>query len=157
MRVARVALKLFQFKFQALLNYREYRRNLCRFYLAEVLANDRELVSQRRSLERNRSNQLDELRDLSRGGDVDIDRSASRRYFAGQLTGEMQLVDRNRSLIAQQLDLCRQALSKADQDVKVLEKLEEKQREEFQYNEERREAHELEEIWISGHIREFTR
>ncbi|MCH7689245.1 MAG: hypothetical protein IH899_21650 [Planctomycetes bacterium] len=69
----------------------------------------------------------------------------------------MQLVDRNRSLIAQQLVLCRQALSKADQDVKVLEKLEEKQREEFRYDEERREAHELEEVWISGHLREYTR
>ena len=150
-------MKQFQFKFQALLNYREYRRNLCRLYLAEVLANDRDLVSQRRSLERNRNDQISELRDLSREGDVNIDRSASRRYFAGQLSGEMQLVDKNRSLIAQQLVLCRQALSKADQDVKVLEKLEEKQREEFYYDEERREAHELEEVWISGHLREYTR
>ncbi len=147
-------MKQFQFKFQALLNFRKYRRNLCRLYMAEVLANDRDLVSQRRSLERDRSNQLDELRDLSREGDVNVDRSASRRYFAGQLTGEMHLVNRNRSLIAQQLVLCRQALSKADQDVKVLEKLEEKQREEFRYYEERREAHELEEAWISGHLRE---
>jgi flagellar export protein FliJ len=150
-------LKAFQFKFQALLNYRENRRNLCRLYLAEALANDRDLVSQRRSLERNRNDQISELRDLNREGDVNIDRSASRRYFAGQLSGEMQRVDRNRSLIAQQLVLCRQALSKADQDVKVLEKLEEKQREEFRYDEERREAHELEEIWISGHLREYTR
>jgi flagellar export protein FliJ len=152
-----VALKEFQFKFQALLNYRKYRRNLCRLYLAEVLANDRDQISQLRSLERNRSSQLGELRDLSREGDVNIDRSASRRYFAGQLTGEMQLVIRNRSLIAQQLILCRQALSKSDQDVKVLEKLEEKQREEFRYDEERREAYELEEVWMSGHLREYTR
>ncbi len=66
-------------------------------------------------------------------------------------------MDRNRSLIAQQLVLCRQALSKADQDVKILEKLEEKQREEFQYYEERREEHELEEAWLSGHLKEYTR
>ena len=150
-------MKQFQFKFQALLNFREYRRDLCRLYLAEVLENDRTLISQRHSLERNRNDQLDELRDLSREGDVNIDRSASRRYFAGQLTGEMQLVDRNRSLIVQQLVLCRQALSKADQDVKVLEKLEEKQREEYRYDEERREAQELEEVWMSGHLREYTR
>ncbi len=150
-------MKDFQFKFQALLNYRKYRRNLCRLYLAEVLANERELISQRHSLERDRSNQLDELRDLSREGDINIDRSASRRFFAGQLIGEMQLVDTNRSLIAQQLVLCRQTLSKADQDVKVLEKLEEKQREEFRYYEERREAHELEEVWMSGHLKEYTR
>ncbi|MCH7990023.1 MAG: flagellar FliJ family protein [Planctomycetes bacterium] len=150
-------MKDFQFKFQSLLNYRRYRRNLCGIYLAEVLVKDRDLVSQRGSLERDRHDQLDELRDLSREGDVNIDRSASRRYFAGQLTGEMQLVDDNRSLIAQQLDLCRQALSKADQDVKVLEKLEEKQREVFRYDEERHEANELEEVWMSGHLREYTR
>ena len=150
-------MKQFQFKFQALLNFRRYRRNLCRFYLAEVLANDRDLVSQRHSLVRNRNDQLNELREISREGDVNIDRSASRRYFAGQLTGEMQLVDRNRELISQQLKLCRQALSKADQDVEVLEKLEEKQREEFRYHEERREEHELEEAWMSGHLREYTR
>ena len=154
--VASVALKQFQFKFQALLNYRRNRRNLCRLYLAEVLANDHDLISQRRSLELNRNDQINELRELSREGDMNIDLSASRRYFTGQLTGEMQLVDRNRELISQQLKLCRQALSKADQDVKALENLEEKQKEEFLYYEERREEHELEEVWLSGHFKEYT-
>jgi len=150
-------LKKFKFKFQSLLNFRRHRRDLCRLYLAQVLAKDRKLIGQRHSLKRERLEQLHELREIGRAGNMDIDRSASRRYFAGQLTGEMHLVDRNRELVAQQLKLCQQALSKADQDVKVLEKLEEKQRAEFLYHRERRDGHELDEIWMAGHLREFTK
>lgn len=150
-------MKKFYFKFQSLLNYRKHRRELCRIYLGHVLANDRELIAQRHSFEQDRMNQLQELRGLGERGAFDIDSSSSRRYYAGQLVGFMQLVDRNRELVADQMALCRKALSKADQEVKVLEKLEEKQKSEFLYQEERRNAHELEDIWMAGHIEEYKK
>jgi hypothetical protein len=66
-------------------------------------------------------------------------------------------VDERRQLVAKQLLLCRQALSKADADVKVLERLEEKQRAAFIYRAEQRAQHEREDAWTSRWLLEKSR
>ncbi len=142
-------MKNFIFPFESLLNYRRSKCDLCRQLLAQVLASDHRLLADRKSLEQQRHKQLQELRELVAAGEVDVDRSASRRYFAGQVLGDIRLVDRNRQIVAEQLDLCRQALSKADRDVKVLEKLQAKQQAEFYYENRRRENRELAELWMA--------
>ncbi len=121
--------------------------------LARLLADDRTLVEQRRHLQNQRLVQLDELRRLGEAGDVDVDGSTSRRYYTGRLLGQAAVVDRNRELLQQQLQLCRQALMKADQDVKALEKLAERRRAEFLYEDERRTARVLEDTWAAAHAR----
>jgi flagellar export protein FliJ len=52
--------------------------------------------------------------------------------------------------------LCRQALVKADQGVKVLEKLSERQLVEYLQAEDRKEARTLEEAWSAGRFREMN-
>lgn len=148
---------MFVFKFAALLRIRRHRRDQCRQLLAEVLSDIRALEVQRAELEQRRTGQLDELRSLGRPGPVDVDRAAARRYFAGQLVGELAGLARRQELVEQQLELCRQTLVKADQDVKVLEKLEEKQRAAFQFESERRGARELEEAWQAARLTEVRR
>lgn len=137
----------FRFQLEPLLRCRRSRRDLCRQVLAQVLADDRALAERQTGLERARAELLDELRRLGEEGEVDVDRSVSRRDFAGQLVAEARLLQHRRSLLAGQLELCRQALVKADQEVKALEKLEGRQRAEFEYQTERRDQRTLEEAW----------
>ena len=145
----------FVFQLESLLRYRKNRRDLCRQLLAQILANLQQLKQDRQSLQRRRVGQIDELRQLGAGGDVDIDRSAARRYYAGHVLGEIQLVDRNREIVAEQLARCRETLIRADQEVKALEKLREKRQADFLYNQQRRERRELDEAWLTTHLTEF--
>ena len=77
-----------------------------------------------------------------------------RRFHSGQLLGQLRLVEERRNLVAQQLQMCREALMKADAEVKVLERLEEKQRAAFLEDLERRAQREREEAWSSRWIQE---
>jgi flagellar biosynthesis chaperone FliJ len=147
----------FVFSLSALLKFRKNRRDHCRRLLAQILADDAGLVSERVRLLSQRNRQFEEIRGLSRRGRVSVDGTATRRYHSLQLLGSVRGIDEKRRLTAQQLHLCRQALSKADAEVKVLERLEEKQRADFQYRAERRAQFELEDAWMARQLLEKTR
>lgn len=144
----------FVFRLGALLNYRKSRRDLCRQLLVQILADENRLLSDHRSLTSIRNRQFEEIRSLSHRGRVSVEGTAMRRLHSGQLLGQLRLVDEKRKLVAQQLKLCRDALAKADADVKVLERLEDRQRTEFLERLERRAQREREEAWTAGWIRE---
>jgi len=147
----------FVFSLAALLKYRKNRRDHCQRLLAQILADEAGLLSQRGKLIAQRERQFEEIRGLSRKGHVTVDGAATRRYHSIQLLGNVRGVDERRQLVAKQLLLCRQALSKADADVKVLERLEEKQRAAFIYRAEQRAQHEREDAWTSRWLLEKTR
>ncbi len=147
----------FVFSLAALLKYRKNLREHCQRLLAQVLADDAGLLSERERLLANRDRQFDEIRSLSRRGRVTVDGAATRRYHSLQLLGDVREIDEKRKLVAQQLQLCRQALTKADGEVKVLERLEEKQRATFLYEAERRAQHEREDAWNSRWLLEKSR
>jgi flagellar export protein FliJ len=147
----------FVFSLAALLKYRKNRRDHCQRLLAQVLADDTSLTVQRQKLIAERQRQFEEIRSLSRKGHVTVDGAASRRFHSIQLLAGVRGVDERRQLVAKQLQLCRQALTKADAEVKVLERLEEKQRAEFAYRAERRAQHEREDAWTSRWLLEKSR
>ncbi len=147
----------FVFSLAALLKYRKNRRDHCQRLLAQILADEAGLLSQRGKLIAQRERQFEEIRGLSRKGHVTVDGAATRRYHSIQLLGNVRGVDERRQLVAKQLLLCRQALSKADADVKVLERLEEKQRAAFIYRAEQRAQHEREDAWTSRWLLEKSR
>jgi flagellar protein FliJ len=147
----------FVFSLAALLQYRKNRREHCQRLLAQVLADEVGLLSERERLLANRERQFEEIRRLSRRGRVTVDGAATRRYHSLQLLGDVRRIDEKRKLVAQQLQLCRQALTKADAEVKVLERLEEKQRAAFLYEAERRAQHEREDAWNSRWLLEKSR
>lgn len=142
-------MKKFEFPLESLLRYRESRRDLCRQLLAQILSEQTRIERDRQALQRRRGGQLEEIRQLGAAGNVDIDRSASRRYYASQVLGEIRLLERNREVVMQQLTACRQALVRADQEVKALERLRQKRKAEFLYEQQRREQHELHESWLA--------
>lgn len=144
-------MRKFVFTLAGLLKYRVHQRDLCRQLLAEVLADDAALEQQQHETDRARDEQLREMQGLLQSGRVDIDRSAARRYHAGQLTIDLRLLEQRRRLVAQQIARCRQALVMADQRVKALEKLREQQLAEFLQERERAESREREENWLAVH------
>lgn len=141
-------MKKFAFKLDSLLKLRVNQRDQCQRLLADVLRRDDELVLKRSETEKDRRNQIDELRHLgSAGCDVNVDASVLRRSYAGQLSGHIGMIETERKALRRQIDLCRQALIRADQAVKSLEKLAENQRSEFVFTQQSVEARELEQTW----------
>lgn len=141
----------FNFRLTALLKLRRNQRDICQQRLTEGLARDAQMVEMRMAAEKDRSAQLNEIRELSAAGDMNVDGAAARRYFATQLTGDLLNIEHHRRELAKYIGQCRQALMLADQAVKALEKLEENQRIEFNQEQERRAGRELEETWQARH------
>lgn len=148
-------MKKFSFKFESLLKVRRSQRDVSQKLLADVLRHDVELVDRRRETEAERLVQIDEIREMSgEGAGVNVSASTSRRLYAMQLVGRLGDIDARRTALARQIELCRQALVRADQAVKSLEMLAEKQRVEFVYEEERSETRTLDETWQAIHAGE---
>lgn len=142
----------FRFRFETLLKVRRSRRDLCRQLLAQVMADHRRHAEQSAALESTRTEQMEQIRNLARSGNIDVDGVTRRRYFARQLEAEKAVLDQQYTILSQQLDLCRQALTKADQEVKVLERLQDRQKAQFDYKRLRTEALEREDAWLSGKL-----
>ncbi|VAX39813.1 hypothetical protein MNBD_PLANCTO02-2797 [hydrothermal vent metagenome] len=142
---------LFKFRLQSLLNYRQNRRDQCRMLLAAVLAEDQKMIDQKAEFQQNRLETLEEIKRGGNQGAVDVDGISARRFHSTQLTIYMMGIDQQRTFIARQIELCRQALIQADQDVKVLEQLKEKQQTEFQALQNKKEDRQREESWSAIH------
>jgi hypothetical protein len=125
--------------------------------LAEVLADEAALLAQKQAVLASRERQFAEMRGLSRQGKVSVERAISRRYHSGQLLLQVRFIEDKRRVIAQQLQLCRDALIKADMEVKVLERLEERQRSEYEYQAERKAQFEREDAWMTRRLLEAAR
>jgi flagellar protein FliJ len=147
----------FVFPLRALLSYRKNRRDLCRMLLAQLLGDERKLEGDRRQLTAARQMQLDEIRRINQRRPLAIDASAMRRYHSIQLRAQIGIIDQRRELLAGQLRLCREALTRADADVKALEQLEAKQLAAFLDETRKREQREIEDVWSARQLLEQSR
>jgi flagellar FliJ protein len=147
----------FVFALRPLLEFRRHRRNLCRQLLAQVLSDEAALLAEKQAVLASRERQFAEIRGMSRRGRVSIEGAISRRYHTGQLLGQVRLIEEKRRLVGQQLQLCRDALVKADTDVKALERLEDRQRADFEYRAERRNQFEREDAWMARRLQGAAR
>ena len=147
----------FVFRFDAVRGVREHERDACRLMLAEAQAAEAELRRRQVDAERVRERQLAEMRGLLAGGRVDVDGSAARRYHAGQISGEIRVLEQQLEIARRRVAACREALVKADQKVQALDNLRDRQWGEFQQEQERREAREREENWLARHALEERR
>lgn len=146
---------VFRFKFDALLKYRKNRRDQIQVVLAQLIGQVTDLEENLDRLRLDRGQQLKQIRGNYQQGAVDIDAASSRRYFATQLEYQIQATEFEKKQIQDRIAACRQTLVQADQDVKVLERLEEKQRLDFIADTQRRSELELEDIWSAGHCMEY--
>jgi flagellar FliJ protein len=147
----------FVFRLRSLLEFRRHHRDLCRQLMAQVLADEANLLAERQIALASRERQFAEIRGLSRQGKVVVEGAISRRYHSGQLLLKVRMIEEKRRLVSQQLQLCRDALIKADTEVKVLERLEARQREEHAYHAERHDQFEREDAWMARRLQEAAR
>jgi len=137
----------FQFRLAALQRYREYLRDVVRQQLAELVARDAALAAQRDDVLTRRASTLHEMHELQQQSPLDVDQAAARRYHAGQLAVEARGLEWQRQQLAGLVSACRQRLVLADQGVKVLEKLADRQRQEFDRALERQDTRQRDEAW----------
>ena len=146
----------FVFRLESVLTYRRGLRDQAQRVLAQLLQQDEAIRRNASEVEGRRGEQLSELRAILGGGAVDVDRAAMRRYHAGVLSLELQSIEQQRLQLAENLKKCRELLAKAEQEVRLLEKLREKQLAEFLHEEERRAGRDREEAWLGAHWAEFS-
>jgi flagellar export protein FliJ len=143
---------MFKFRLTSVLKYREHIREQRRAMLAAVLAELAQLDARREATETRRTLQLDELRDIVAAGTVDIDAAAARRFHSSLLTYDLLKLAHERRLIEQQVAAVRAALVTADQAVKALEKLADRQRAEWDARQIQKADREREESWQAAHM-----
>jgi len=141
---------IFRFELEALLAYRRHQLDQCRQLMAEVLADHQQFVDQQTEIAEDRAAMLEQIREDSVFGQVDIRRAAASRYYVSQLDGQKRALAAQLNRTEQQLELCRQAVQQADAAVKVLEKLKEKRFKVFQQKELAREELMLNESWAAS-------
>ena len=121
-------MKGFQFRLQTLLNMRAAVRDECRQQLAKALQADRILIDHREQLQM----ELDETkrcaRRLSQPGHVQVEQLLNANRYELVLAAQIQQVEEQRKLIATEIERRRQSLVEADQQLRILEKLKERQR-----------------------------
>ena len=156
LNVSMQAVQRFEFRLESLLKYRRYRRDVLQSLYAGLLAQQQTMVAARVELSGHRDAQLDEMRTLVSPGQVDVSAASSRRFHTARIAAELLQRARDLDELEQQLILCRSELTKAEQDVEAVEKLKEKQRREFEYEQGRREQVELEDAWMSARAGELA-
>lgn len=146
----------FKFRLATLLRIREATRDQRRGALAEAYRVDELLRGQ---LEQN-ENELEQLKSHCRRvvgpGEVNVDRLAEAQRYELTLRRQEAHILRQREAVAHEIERRRQALIEADREVRVLEKLREKQAESHRREEEYREAKRLDEVAQQQTMREVV-
>jgi flagellar protein FliJ len=146
----------FKFRLATLLRMREATRDQRRGALAEAYRVD-ELL--RRQLDAT-GNELEQLKGHCRRavgpGEVDVDRLVEAQRYELTLRRQQAHVLGQREVVAGEIERRRQALIEADREVRVLEKLREKQADAHRCAEEYREARRLDEVAQQQSMREVV-
>jgi flagellar export protein FliJ len=148
---------VFRFPLASVLKYRSHVREQRRAMLAAVLAELAKVDARRGAVEAQREVQLSELREATAAGTVEVDKAAARRFHASLLTFDLLRIAQERALVEQQVAAVRAALVAADQAVKAIEKLETRQRGEWDARQIQRADREREESWQATHRAELWR
>jgi len=147
----------FLFRLTALLHLRESRRDECRARLAEAYRIDEVLKGQLDGLGR----ELEALREFCRRkaspGSVDIDQLVEAQRYELVARAQQDTIARQREAVTAEIERRRQALVEADREVRVLEKLRQRQIEQHRREEELREAKRLDEVASQQVFRQLQR
>ncbi len=143
----------FTFRLTALLRLRESRRDEYRAALAEAYRVDEVLQKQVQGLER----ELSALREFCRitltSRTIDIDRLVEAQRYELVARAQQQRLVEQRQQVAAEIERRRQALVEVDREVRILEKLRERQAEQHRRAEELREVKRLDEVATQQTIR----
>ncbi|MBN1396005.1 MAG: flagellar export protein FliJ [Pirellulales bacterium] len=134
----------FRFKLAALLMLRQSARDECRLLLAESLRADDDLRDRLERLEAEAARMQGRRRAASTG-QVDVERVVETERYAALLESEKERLRRRREALAVEIERGRDALLKADQEVRGLEMLRERQLLRHRREQQRRESKQIDE------------
>lgn len=115
-----------QQQLETVLRVRRHQRDQVRMVLARLLANARAAEERRQQAERERSDTLAALRTSTTSGVVDVDRAAALRYHAARLSIDVARAAAENAACNEHVWAAQALLAKADQAVKAVEKLKER-------------------------------
>jgi flagellar FliJ protein len=135
----------FKFRLTTLLRLRETTRDERRAELAQAYGVDDVLRDRLERVGREVERIRRECREAAGPGEVDVDRLAEAQRYELALRAQQTQLVRQRETVAAEIQRRRQALLDANRDVRVLEKLRDKQADAHRAAEDRREARRLDE------------
>ena len=146
----------FVFRLAPVLRVREAARDECRAALAEAYRVDDVLRRQWDAIQAEWVELVNLCRRVAGPGTVDVDRLVESQRYELSLKSRQVAVGRQRDVVAAEIDRRRQSLVEADREVRVLEKLRERQAEQYRAQEERREVQRLDEVAQQQAVREVA-
>ena len=147
----------FKFRLATLLRLREATRDERRAELAEAYRADDLLQDHLDRVGRELSRLQAQCRKVAGPGTVNVDRLVEAQRYEVTLRAQQSQLAGQREAVRAEIDRRRQALLAADRDVRLLEKLREKQAQRHRQEENRREIKELDEVAGQRTTREKVR
>lgn len=145
---------MFSFRLQTVLRLRILERDERRGELAKALRAAEILEERRQQVVGEMQENQALSRKLAEPGSADVNRILQTRRYEAILKGSLAQISTQAKQVAAEVERRRQILTEADRQVRVLEKLELRQREEYERKELRQEMKQLDEVATSGFIRQ---
>ena len=145
---------MFRFRLQTVLRLRIAERDERRGELTKALRAAEILQERRQQLLEEMKDNQELARKLAEPGKANIDRIVQTHRYEAILKGTLAQLVTQEMQVAAEVDRRRQALTEADRQVRVLEKLEERKREEHVRGELRQEMKQLDEVATVAFIRQ---
>jgi len=136
----------FRFRLQTLRRLREIHRDEQRARLATAYEAERILAEQRASLVAESIGLADSQRGLMRQGALDVNQLLSYQRYQLALESQSRTLAEQAVKLAEEVERRRQTLVEADREVRVLDKLEERQRQQYREQAQRAETKVLDEV-----------
>ena len=136
----------FTFRLDPLISIRdnvlkEKQAELAKAYEAQRIIEQKQLDTER-SIEAN----LQSAREMQQLGKVDVTLLLGIRRYDMFLASQLDEIRRHIAMIAEEIEIRRQAVIEANKELKIIEKLKERKREEYRVEERRKETIEMDEI-----------
>ncbi|NQU25758.1 MAG: flagellar export protein FliJ [Candidatus Nealsonbacteria bacterium] len=147
----------FKFRLATLLRLREETRDERRAELAEAYRVDDLLQQQLEQMDQQRRTLVERCRKAVGPGSVDVDLLVEAQRFDLTLKAHRKQLEGQREQVAVEIERRREVLVAANREVRVLEKLREKQSQRHREEENRREAKQLDEAAVLTVAREMVR
>ena len=144
---------MFHFRLQTLLRLRSAERDQRRADLAKAIRAEEMLRGELRSLAEQQAQAVEHGRKLKSPGSADIDSLLQAHRYAVILAAQERQLAAQLAQVEQETERRRQVLVEADRQVRVLEKLRERQAAAYRKEVERREVKQFDETAILGYAR----
>lgn len=144
-------MRTFHFRLATLLRMHEAARDQRRAELAEAFRAEEMLRARLAELQADLANLKADCRRRAQPGVVEIDRLIDSQRYEFLLLAQCETLKQQATTLAAEIERRRDALMAADREVRTLEKLREKQRQEHRHQEERLEVKLLDEVAARSH------